>query len=309
MRKRKTSITEANCPNLMSTLLQYTPSFANTTDDISVGRNIIIQTDTTNQSTYSEPTFLSNPVTKLQDTQHLTEDIISKLSQMDGHALAKLQQFMTQGCSDSSVNSLIRQPEYSDSTQIFSPFVPVGMITDFTNHNSEIEQENKPEIPKNFSLEQVYQLPGTMFGYIFDENNDNLVKVQLFQNSEGLQTYIPYKEYQETQLATCNTISHHSADIKLETQKTKTHSTCTQSKRPDLQVKNDRKKTPTFRKVTAKWKHVRNRSLHSKFVKTFKHRVIRSPTKQTSAPKQNFLPKNNTHRLKKASNKPKGKYT
>ena len=102
-------------------------------------------------------------------------------------------------------------------------------------------------------------------------------------------------------------ISH---DIKLENPLTKTHqNTSTQSMTQDIQIKMPQKKQSKFRRVTAKWKTHRNRSLHSKFVKTSQNIPKPSATKHFSPPKNKRIAKNKIFQQQKdlTTRKSKGK--
>ena len=312
MRKRKRSIHEDQNAGFKTTDFHHTGCSETTTNETSIACNVIIPTDSSNQNTFSEPNFQSNPALPiLENRQILTQDIISKIFQLDDQSLATVQQFMTQASATSSVDNLIPPPEYCESTTELSPFVPVGVITDINNDDRDMQPDNKPNIRNDFNLEQVFQVPDTMFGYIFNENTNNLVKVKLFQHSDGLQTYTPYEEYQESKIDACKKVLHNSADIKIEKAKTQDDISSTTSNGHDMQVEMPPQNKPKFRNVSAKWKSLRNRSLHSKFVKKFQHRVVHSPRTQTTSATQKLLAHKqiNPVEMPLITNKGKGKYS
>ena len=269
-------------------------------------------TETTMTNSSSEPMLEINMATATRlnnpNTQYLTDDIISKISHLDPQSLATVQAFLTQSFALSSLQNLLPQQQYSGTTTNISPFLPVGIISDINNQTTDIEHENKPDIPNNSNLEQVFEVPDSMIGYIFNENTNDLVKVKLVETTDGLQTYQPYEQGQQTQLAPCKTISAPSHDIKLENaSREPPKNTSTQPMTNDMPIKRPVKKECKFRKVTANWKMLRNRSLHSKFVKTFQNNTIQYATKQRSAPKHKLVSNRTTNQDKKDFTTGKGK--
>ena len=204
MRKRNKVIHDQNNFGQMITQVPHTNP-THTTDESKLPSKRINFTETTMTSSCLEPTFEINmgtptSITNPDNTQHLTHDIISKISQLDPESLATVQEFLTQSFAVSSVQHLLPQQQYSVTTTDMSPFLPVGIISEINNKRSDMQQDNKPDFPNNYNLEQVFELPDSMIGYIFNENTNDVVKVKLFENSDGLQTYKPYEEHQQTEL-------------------------------------------------------------------------------------------------------------
>ena len=253
------------------------------------------------------PTIVPHP----DDTQNLTNEIISKICQLDPQSLATIQQVMTQAFAMSSLQNVIPQQQYTQTPGEFCPFVPVGIITDMNKQTPDIQHDNKAYIPKNYNLEQVFEVPDSMIGYIFNENTNDVVKVKLFENSDGLQTYKPYEEDKQTELDTCKPMSNLPTDIKVENALTKLDKSTTESMTPDIASKTALRKKSQFRRVTANWRRLRNRSLHSKFVKTFQNTELQTGPKQRSTPNDKLFVKKKRLQENKllTTNKVQGKPT
>ena len=302
-----------------------------TTEETTIAGNVIIPTDTNDKYYYSEPTFQinthnmvsnfdntilqncvetrmpsqsmscdisqlqtsSNILENVQDKPNLAQEIISKISQLDMKSLLNVQEILNQHTVNYGMDSTVLQCQYLQTNPNISPFLPVGLISEMNEQSPDIEQDHKQHIPNNFNLEQVFQVPDTMIGYIFNENTNKLVKVQLLENSEGLQTYRPYEDQQDnisTTTSSYGSIEQTSGDVKIETAESNREIT-SQPLRPDGQIKTPPQNKNKFRSITAKWKSLRNRSLHSKFVKRMQHIRIHSERSENSRPKPKTLPK------------------
>ena len=277
----------------------HTPEcvYVQVTDETNVGDNIIIRNNNDNsivqdfQLEQGDPIAIasSTPMKKIkfaaseypsmsdniqtQNYNNLTQDIITKLNALDETSLVEIQEWIAnrttiQSCSGDLVGNSNGNVD-KILMRNFADFLPVGTLNQCSTDsqsNNEAGSEDKKTIMKGSDAEEIFNIPQSMYAYIYNKESDDVVLVKLVPEDDDLSTYRRVDnsqkevvvsntdQFRTTKLSALQKPNNIKVARPCEMSKNKCHKLC--------------KKIPKrMRRVTAKWSKARNRHLHSRFVK------------------------------------------
>ena len=219
-----------------------------------------------NQENYEMEKHLAKPI---------TEEIIQKLNSLDQTSLVQIQDWIDKRTTFQSYsNELVGEPNVDGNINKLllnrmSGFVPIGTITEFPSQSQSSipsETEDKNEVKKCSNAEQVFNIPESMYAYIYNKESDDVILVKLVPEDEDLSTYTPVEKSQKDfgmmndKKSSIGGISNKEKQLKSKVSKISTGDKPTTI--PKVQ-KNRR----VMHRATANWVKVCNRYVHSKFVK------------------------------------------
>ena len=187
------------------------------------------------------------------------QEIASHLSALDDSTLVHLQEIIAHKRLPKEGNNIPTEAK-------LDTFFPVGTITcNYVNCNSPSDCEQKADISMKANNEQVFDIPDSMVAYIYNKTTQNVVKVKLIPENEDIPRYVPVQTNGE-EIPTPNSKAP-CTDARAVSQGNDTlpfprPKLLSTSKGPTKKSVQKNK----FRRITAKWKNVRNRSLHAKFI-------------------------------------------
>ena len=166
-------------------------------------------------------------------------DIASKLDSLDDDNLAILQNMIIEQRMRNYDH--VSSNNFGDKQDIISPFLPVCTIDNIRCGGYADDPERKPVISET-NREEIYNIPNSLVAYIYNENTQDVVKVKMIQHNEEIASYT------QIEPPIISSTSHEDP-LAVPKQKLKTE-----------------KSHNGVRSITAKWKRVTNRDLHTKFI-------------------------------------------
>ena len=172
-------------------------------------------------------------------TTNTMNDIVLKLSSLDDNSLALIQGLISQQ------RYANRSSTASESTiELMMPrLVPLCTIDQSkVAHPTQCEDEKIPI--ENSNNDHVHNTQNSVLAYMYNENADDVLKINILKENDHSSSYSPIDPIIGSEATSTEHIAVDCSPKKKESNKEK-----------------------KFRSITAKWKGVRNRSLHTKFIK------------------------------------------